>query len=226
MRILVNNYLRDSDTSYTVNQPSVSFPIENLYNNRKLDITTFEDYIDIDLGSSINVTSLGILNESAEATIKAGTDGITYPYSITMDESVKFIDQTYRYWRVEITGAASIGYLYIGQFLQMPAFQPGSVPVWSRTDVINRSQTGATWTSPGVPLREQSFIHETTSKTEYDSIKDYYKTTDAAYNNILVQYENSIDYFEPVFCKTIFTPNQRIDNFDIFVFDIGYEEAT
>lgn len=98
-------------------------------------------YIDIDLGSAQDVSSIGIIsNLTADATIVLKGNSSESWAAPPVEETVTaadrnlmhyFTEATYRYWRLEITDAANgdgyveINRLYLGGYLQMPAFAGG-----------------------------------------------------------------------------------------------------
>jgi hypothetical protein len=115
MRLLVNNKATESNT--TVNGVTTAFPTANMYNNVLIEKTYFEDYIDIDLGSAKLITAIGIQSSDINYALLAGSSDLSSnlpEYTAYLTDNVKFINETYRYWRLIPVTTTGIDYTSSG----------------------------------------------------------------------------------------------------------------
>lgn len=105
MRILVDNKVTDS--MLTVNEESTAFPSENMLDNQVVTKTYFEDYIDIDFGSAVDIDSIGLVESTEDGVFVQANSSASWgdpPFSQYITEEVTFISETYRYWRIAYNG--------------------------------------------------------------------------------------------------------------------------
>lgn len=180
MRILFDNLINNSTLSPS--SENTSFLSANIKNPHLTKIFKFTgnsgEYLDIDLGSVEQIRGI-IFDTNLTSTTTANlyansTNDFTSPaYSTTMDvyegKVVKFLDETYRYWRVELTDTSLtdiwIKYGFIGDYAQMPPIDPDVDLEYATTSSVSISQTGQTYGDKGFEIFRSDFSFP--SITEY-----------------------------------------------------------
>jgi len=109
MKLIPNNYLRDSDTTITVQGETNLFPPDRMTNNKLKEVTRFDGKIEIDFGSPREVEYFSLKTTAPLGTLKAGTTSAVSDFSLPVtalnDGSIKVFKldspQTYQYWAFE-----------------------------------------------------------------------------------------------------------------------------
>jgi hypothetical protein len=204
MIICTNNYLESA--TITANNGSEFFPVANLYSptlHGNEGVCKYTTSIVIDLGSAKQVKAIGILRSSQTVTVEANSSNSwgSPAYSISMNEALKVINKTYRYWRIytTATGSQYIGQFYLGIPLEASYAQAGSVPQIQADDIENFSRTGRYFASKGHDKLIQSFTVSTANQTEYDSWYNYYRSDSRTKPIIFCQYEETQGGSYPVY---------------------------
>jgi len=226
MIICVNNELEDS--TITVNSGDALFPASNLYSPTlygKEGVCKYVDNIVIDLGSAKQITTIGILRSSQEITVQANSsDSWGAPaYSIVMDEALKVIDKTYRYWRIKTseTGSQYIGQFYLGQPINASYASAGSIPQIQTQDIETTSATGRYFASKGIEKFIQTFTVQVATETEYTEWYNFWVSDNRKKPVIFSQYEETQGGIYPVyFARLNFSPSNRQRFSYVFNFDL------
>jgi hypothetical protein len=210
-----NNLITASNA--TINGSVESFPIDNMLSDRLNERTFFTDYIVIDLGSAVLIDTLAVAYADKSITIEANSSDSwgAPPFSQSMtlisgtDISLKFISQTYRYWRITASGDTKIGHAFIGNKLLLPDPKYGSIPVFDDTDIESISIGGQRYTTNGIRIKNQGFQFSFKSKEEYDIIKEFSVSSYRNKSGIFAQTELNLDLFNPYFARILITFNDR-----------------
>lgn len=231
MRLLINNYLEDA--AFTVNGAVDSFPIENLISQSLTDRVQFNDWIEIDMGVDRSINSIAFSNSSeASITIQAkelpGTPWSTPDFEKVVSDSVTFVDlagSDYRYWRI-YTGeiASRLGYLYLGNYLQLPHNGITNYPTPLTNDVENETSTGQVHSFPGVVYKEEKVKFPYVTNLEKLNFENWWQSNDRANNHFFIPYENNFSEREPYFAKVYDYDPDRIHKINFF-FSIKVLEA-
>lgn len=226
MIICTDNYLEDA--TITVTGGNALYPSTNLYSGTLYGtegVCWYTGNIVIDLGSALNVKAIGIMRSSVEVTVQANTsDSWGSPaYSVTMDEAVKSIDKTYRYWRIYTaeTDAQYIGQFYLGVPLEPDYAQAGSIPIIETQDIENTTATGRYYASKGIEKFIQQFSVTCATETEYTDWYNFWISDNRKKPVIFAQYEDSQGGVYPVyFARLNFSASNREQFSYRFNFDL------
>lgn len=146
----------------------------------------------------------------------SSSDFTTPNYSTTMDvyegRIVKFLDEDYQYWRIEITDISvtqiELKYGFIGEYTQMPPMDPNINLEYSTTSKVTFSQSGQTYGDKGYEVFSTSFtfptitdypreIDEQTIATR-DEILLMWRFVEGITPIYIVIWENSMDKVPPI----------------------------
>jgi hypothetical protein len=231
--IFCNNNLLTDDVTYTVNVPSVAFPVTKLYDNSTRGLCRFTDTIVIDLGVVQSVDALAIANASTTITIEANSSDSwgSPPFSKTMSVIAGsnialelFTSVSYRYWRIVGSSVTTIGHCFIGERYTFPNPVKGSIPQKPTTDITNISNAGVGYTSIGHTRNGQQFQFEWASKSEYDVFIDFWDSSLRVKYGYFAQFEESLTYFKPYFAQLIETNFRTRNDYNALSFDMTVEE--
>ena len=215
MIICTNNYIEDA--IITVNEANALYPVENLYSGTlygQEGVCRYTGNIVIDLGEAKNVKAIGIMRSSVQVTVQANATNAwaTPSYTITMDEAVKVIDETYRYWRIYTTetDAQFIGQFYLGIPLQPDYAQAGSLPIIETQDIESTTATGRYYASKGIEKFIQQFTVTCATETEYTEWYNFWISDNRKKPVIFSQYEETQGGLYPVyFARLNFSASNR-----------------
>lgn len=178
MRIAWDNLI----TGLTPSTEETGFPISNITNPHLTKLFKFTgnsgETLTINLESAeqiraiifdTNLTSTATVNLYANST----DDFTSPPYSTAMDiysnKIVKFLDENYQYWRIELTDTSVdkiwIKYGFIGDYTQMPPMDPDIDFEYATTSAVTFSQSGQTYGDKGFEIFRSDFSFP--SITEY-----------------------------------------------------------
>ncbi|NIU83404.1 MAG: hypothetical protein GWN64_07975 [Candidatus Thorarchaeota archaeon] len=105
-----NNLITEANC--TVNGESTNFPKENMLSDRLVERTYFEDYIDIDLGSAVNIDVATFLaSEECQLLANSSPSWTSPPFALPLSNTVNLINQTYRYWRIVVFVQYGVNYV-------------------------------------------------------------------------------------------------------------------
>lgn len=185
--------------------------------------TQFNDNIVIDFGSAVDIDSIAVVNISQGASIEANTtDSWTTPaYSATLDAmqgsdcrvEMASSTQAYRYWRLKATGLTYVGYLYLGEKIQLPCRNFGDMQSLDRFDSKTANVGGGNTVKNGYARKELSATFNESTNDELEEMRDYWNTY-GQYPAIIIPYEDedqtTIDEaFAPFFCNPSFDFGNR-----------------
>lgn len=141
----------------------------------------------IDLGAPYNINSIAILGHNiatATSVIVSANSVNTWPGATSQtivhntDIMLKFFTiETYRYWRFEFTGQASIevGRLWLGEYLTIdPSSLLNFSVIKKRSDNVIHSKNRQKWASPGISWRQFKLSFPPTSEAMIQSISNMY----------------------------------------------------
>jgi hypothetical protein len=159
--------------------------ITNYHLSKVFDFGAASGEVVINLGSSTNIKDVILagtnLTSSATVSLQGNTsDSWTSPiYNESMTRytngywGIK-LDDTYRYWRVVVSDAtitsAAIGYLFIGDSLQLPPINPAVELEYANTSAVSFSVSGQTYGDTGYEYFKSSF--------DFPIITDYVRQVD------------------------------------------------
>ena len=204
MIVCTNNFLESA--TITVNGGSAFFPATNLYSPTLYGndgVCLYQGNIVIDLGSAKQVKAIGIMHSSQTVTVEANsTNSWGSPaYTVTMNEAVKKIDKTYRYWRIVTaeTGSQYIGQFYLGIPIEPSYATAGSVPQLDTQDIESFSSSGRYFATKGIDRLIQSFSVSCATEAEYETWYNYWRSDNRKKPIIFVQYEETQGGVYPVY---------------------------
>lgn len=252
IRLLWDNLLGNSSLSSSTEDSD--FVLSNIKNPHLTKIFKFtgntSETLDINLGSSeeirgiiveTNLTSSATVNIYGHTTSDFTIPDYTSTASVYDGKVTLFLDENYQYWRVEMTDTSLttiwIKYLFIGDYTQMPTFDPDVDLEYSTSSTASTNQTGQIYGNKGYEIFSTGF--------EFNTITDYVREIDGkviatreelllmwrAVENInpiyLVIWEESLDKFSPVlgvFDQNSFTFSKS-DDPGIWSLDFDFTET-
>lgn len=231
MRTFINSEISDADM-VTVENEVTTFPKENMLSNILIEKTKINTHITIDFGSAVNITAFGCIGEFTQIILEANaTDswgGPSFSDTYTEDNfQSKFIDETYRFFRLTMTNGADpiyCNHLFLGSWLQLPGYTPGSTPDIDANDILNETPSRQIYATAGVPIKKQSFSFKAASLTVRNNFLTWYETIDRANNNIIIQHEEDLISLPPYYGKVTDYKHINRDRL-LFDFNIDVQEA-
>jgi hypothetical protein len=100
-----------------------------------------------------------------------------------------------------VSGTGFINYLYLGEYLSMPGKKAGTTPKDDTSDVISITSGHQVYTTRGTTFKTQRFSFPAATKAEYNVFRNWWVSDDRTNNLFVVQAEESMDDFPPIFCK-------------------------
>lgn len=200
-----NNLITTTNT--TVTGGNSNFPIDNLVSGQLSNYTEFDAAIVIDLGTATLIDTLAIVDADTSITIEANTSDSWGPPAFTQsmtlvsgtDISLKFISETYRFWRISAPSQTFIAHAYIGNRLVFPDPLYGSAQKRNNTDIQNTSQAGQRYNTPGVVVKDQTLEIRFATDAQ-NAILNTFNTADyRSDSGIFAQTETDFDNFKPYF---------------------------
>jgi len=127
--------------------------------------------VDIDFGGNQDIKKviIGGSNMTSSATVtliaSVNSDYSTTDFSTTLDiydsTWTKNLDETYRYWRLSVSDSSLtylwMGYLYLGDYLQMPGIDPNYVLNYNTTSKVTMSVSLQPYGDKGINYFKSSF---------------------------------------------------------------------
>lgn len=224
MRFLTNNLI--TTDNITVNEPSISFPAENLVSNTFIERTQFDDYIVVDLGSAKNIKYVAYGNSSDAITIQANaTDSWGSPtFSQVLTAEVTEIDQTFQFWRIYTGATASrLGYFSLSGFLQLPPTDGLHDRQEIKTDIKNPSSMSSIFPTSGYVYKSEEVNFPIVFLDERETFLDWWRSTDSAYNHYIIPFEENMTDFPPYFGNVLSSEETREKT--NYTFKINIREA-
>ena len=227
MRILINNELELESTVITAGgTPSQAFPIENLFSNSLIERAQFDTDVVIDLGSAKNINSVAFANASGTLSVQANTtDSWGAPaFSQVLTAPVTVIDQTYRYWRINVGVLAfRLGYFYLGQFLQLPDTDGAHEDQRNKSDIKFPTSASVILPTNGIVFKTETAVFPVVFDAERTTFLDWWVTSDSAKNHFIVRFEDDIVKYVPYFGNVLTHTFGR--EFQYYEYTIQIQEA-
>ena len=232
--IFCNDNKLSDDVTFTVDTPSVAFPISNIYSNSIKGLGKFTDTVVIDMTEVVDIDTLCIVNSSNTITIEANSSDSwgAPPFTQTMTAlagtniAIEILSATesYRYWRLTASGETTLGHCFIGTKYTFPLANNGSIPSRPTTDQTSVSTSGVGYTSKGHITRSQSFSLEWVSLLEFNSFIDMWDSSLRVKYGIFAQFEESLTYYKPYFAQLTEANFRRRESYDAHTFSMKVTE--
>lgn len=222
MRILWSNYL-SSGSSWTSQSEDANYPMSNLY-----DIRLTRQYRTDGLLSTeyIQAGEAGIIpqyfaminhNVSSSATIvldgasSSGMSTLTWTQTLTWSSYtlVSTITSTVScdYFRLKISGLStttqsyiSIGYLYLGNYLEMPGMRPDQSIADETTSRVSVSDGGQVYADDGYNFRAGKINFPYLTQTQRDDIRTMFATVKNYQPVIMLIWPSNVSEEKPIYC--------------------------
>jgi len=217
MRLSYINLINDATLSS--DNENANYPLTALKDIHLTNAFRFDDltggYIDIDLGSAKDVSTVGIIgNVSLTGTITLKGNSTESWAAPAVEESVTianrnllhyFTSANYRYWRIEITDASNpdgyieINKVFLGEYVQLPgvstdySFDDGSL------SDRQFSPTGQPFSVVRPQRLRLDFTFPAMSTSDREAIRTAYQTNGIHTPMWLAVWEESFDVQEPVY---------------------------
>ncbi len=221
MRYLINNLSNINNT--TIISEDSGFPKANLFSGVLVETALINTYFEIDFTTPQQIQSVGYISDGVGVTLTASNTQGGSDFTLAIDQRVHFINETYRYWRFTVTSASYVSFVHLGQsYLQLSNPKKNSVPKFEVSDSIESTSGGQIYTTLGEDIIIYSFDLIGLSELEFQTITQWWRSTDRKNLNIFIPFENSMTKypFEPFFAKITKSENNVRD---ILTYDTQFE---
>jgi hypothetical protein len=220
MKILWNNYL-DSGSSYTPYSVDANYPVSNIYDSRLSRVyhtngLASTEYIIIKETGSPQYVSLFNHNVSSSGTIyiEGGSSSlmstVTWTQTLTWSsyQITSAITSTVSctYFRLRITGIStatlsyiSLGYMFLGDYLEMPGMRPDQTIFDETTSRITLSQGGQLYADDGYNFRSAKINFPYLTHAQRASIRSMWATIKNYKSVIMITWPSNSTYELPIY---------------------------